>query len=255
MTEGTGGGAAAVDGRVVVVTGGAQGIGLAICRRLAAEGSRVVVLDRNEEGAIAAAESLPRRGFGYGCDVADQAGVDTVAARVRSEVGPVEALVSNAGIGSHATFAETTPELQRRLVDVNMHGAFNVTRAFMDDIVDSGSGRIVFISSDAARVGVAGEAVYAAAKAGLIAFAKSLAVELARYRVTVNAVCPGSTNTEMFRGTYDEEQIAKRMRIHPMRRPAEADEVATAVQYFASRDASFTTAQVISVSGGMSRVG
>jgi 2-hydroxycyclohexanecarboxyl-CoA dehydrogenase len=122
-------------------------------------------------------------------------------------------------------------------------------------MVEAGQGRVVLVSSDAARVGVAGEAVYAGAKAALIGFAKSLAVEVGRSGITVNVVCPGSTDTPLLHAIFTPEQIEKRIKIHPMRRLAKPEDIAAAVGFFLSDDAAFVNGQVLSVSGGMLRAG
>ncbi|MQA82089.1 MAG: SDR family oxidoreductase [Streptosporangiales bacterium] len=245
-----------MDSRLVVVTGGGQGIGLAIAHRLASDGSRVAVLDLNGESAGKAASGLPEgQGYAYQCDVTDYTQVAAVARTVVDELGVPEVVVANVGWSPDRRYLDTSLEEQQKLIEVNFTGSLHVTRAFLPEMVEARDGRLVYISSDAARVGVPGEAVYAGAKAGLIGYAKSMAVELARYAITVNVVCPGSTDTPLLHGMFSAEGIEKRVKAHPMRRLAKPDDIATAVQYFASRDASFVTGQIISVNGGMLRAG
>ena len=245
-----------MDSRLVVVSGGGQGIGLAISQRLASDGSRVAVLDINADTAKKAVAELPEgQGFGYQCDVTDRDQVTDVAKVIKADLGVPEVLVMNQGGSPDATFLNMTLDQQEFVINLNFIASLNVTRSFLPDMVEARDRRVVYISSDAARVGVPGQAVYAGAKAAVIGFAKSLAVEMARYAITVNVVCPGSTETIAMREMLSEEGIAKRVKLHPMRRFAKPDDIATAVQYFASRDASFVTGQVLSVNGGMLRAG
>lgn len=241
--------------RVAVVTGGGAGIGLATGRRLAADGCRIAVMDIDGDAAERAAKELGGGAAGFACDVTDRAQLLDVAARVTAEVGPPSVLVANQGGSPDKTFLDMTFEEQAFVIDLNYVASLDVTRAFLPDMVAAKSGRVVYVSSDAARAGVPGQAVYAGAKAALIGFAKSLAVEVARYAITVNVVCPGSTETTAMRRMLSEDGIQKRLKVHPMRRFAEPDDIATAVQYFARPDASFVTGQVISVNGGMLRAG
>jgi 2-hydroxycyclohexanecarboxyl-CoA dehydrogenase len=241
--------------RLAVVTGGGAGIGLATAARLARGGARVAVLDIDGDAAGKAAHELPGDAVGRQCDVTDPQQVNDVAVRLGAEFGVPSILVANQGGSPDKRFLDMTAEEQARVIALNYTASLDVTRAFLPAMVDAGAGRVVYISSDAARAGVPGQAVYAGAKAALIGFAKSLAVEVARYGVTVNVVCPGSTDTGMIRSMISEDGIQKRLRMHPMRRFADPDDIATAVEYFASVDAGFVTGQVISVNGGMLRAG
>ena len=243
-----------MDSRLVVVSGGGQGIGLAISKRLGSDGSRVAILDLNAERAEKAAAELPAgQGFGYQCDVTDNDQVADVAKVIMAEHGTPEVLVLNQGGSPEKKFLDMTLDEEAFVIALNFTAGLNVTRAFLPAMIETRDGRVVYVSSDAARVGVPGQAVYAGAKAAVIAFAKSLSIEVARHAITVNAVCPGSTETPAMREMLSEDGIAKRIKLHPMRRFAQPDDIATAVQYFASRDASFVTGQVLSVNGGMLR--
>jgi 2-hydroxycyclohexanecarboxyl-CoA dehydrogenase len=241
--------------RVAVVTGGAQGIGLAISRRLSDDGFMVGILDINGDEAIAAAGLVGGGAIGIQCDVADIDQMQKAAKRISTDLGPCHALVANTGWTRNVRFLDTTLEDQKQVIDVNYVGSLHATRVFLPDMLSEGHGRIVFIASDAARVGVAGEAVYAGSKAALIGFSKSLAVEVARHGVTVNVVCPGSTDTPLLHAMFSPEQIQRRISIHPMRRLAKPEDIAGAVRYFVDDDAEFVTGQVLSVSGGMLRAG
>lgn len=241
--------------RVAVVTGGARGIGQAIAMRLASEGCRVVILDKQRGGAERAAALLPDGlGCGYECDVTDVDQVERVTRSIADD-GGCSILISNHGWTPNKPFVDISADERSAIVSVNYLGALNVCAALLPEMVSSGSGRIVLISSDAARIGTPKESVYAGAKAALIAFAKSLAIEVARDGVTVNVVSPGSTDTPLVRSMLSEEQIEKRKRANPMRRLGRPEDVAAAVAYFVSADAAYVTGQVLSVNGGMTRVG
>jgi 2-hydroxycyclohexanecarboxyl-CoA dehydrogenase len=240
---------------VAVVTGGARGIGLAIAQRCAEDGFHVVVLDKDEVAAKDAAESLPPgTGSAWGCDVTEADEVARIAEVIRTGPGTCRLLVSNVGWTPNKPFAELDTDERAAIVDVNYVGALNVCAAFLDQLTVAPGGRIVLISSDAGRIGTPKESVYAGAKAALVGFAKSLAVEVAREGVTVNVVSPGSTETPLIRQMLTEEQITKRVRANPMRRMARPEDVAAAVAYFAGPDAAYVTGQVLSVNGGMTRV-
>ncbi len=231
-----------------MVTGGAKGIGAAITRRLIAEGAAVLICDRDAEtGAALAAEC--------GCEAATLDVTDHAAvARIGAQHGPVDILVSNAGVDQHAFFTATTPEDWRRLLAVNLEAAFAVTHAVLPAMQAAGYGRIVYISSEAGRIGSRGGAVYAAAKGGLIAFARSIARENARFGITANVVLPGPIRTPLLdaavaAGGAKLQTAMERATL--LGRLGEPEEVAAAVAFLASREASYVTGEVLGVSGGM----
>ncbi|MDF2234087.1 SDR family NAD(P)-dependent oxidoreductase [Albimonas sp. CAU 1670] len=231
-----------------LVTGGAAGIGAAVVRRLAEEGARVAILDRD----VAAAEALAdETGAAFAAvDLTDFAAVRAAVARL----GPFDVAVNNAGVDQHAFFTRTTEEDWRRLLAINLEAAFCVTQAVLPAMQAQGFGRLLMIGSEAGRLGSRGGAVYAAAKAGLEAFSKSLAMENARYGITVNTVLPGPVDTPLLRQAVAAggDKLLHAMEGSTLlRRLGAPEEVAAAVAYLASREAGFVTGETLGVSGGM----
>jgi 2-hydroxycyclohexanecarboxyl-CoA dehydrogenase len=202
-------------------------------------------------------------GAAVACDVTDYASVAAAFASVRADFGGADVLVNNAGFDEFQPFLDTDPAGWQRLLAVNLLGVLNCTHVFARAIAErcreTGFGRIVNIASDASRVGSTGEAVYSAAKGGVVAFSKSLARELARDGVTVNVVSPGPTDTPMLddiRATEFGGKVVDRIvAASPRRRLSRPEEIAAAVSYFAGEDAGFVTGQVLSVSGGLTMAG
>jgi 2-hydroxycyclohexanecarboxyl-CoA dehydrogenase len=239
---------------VAVVTGGASGIGRASVLALAGSGLRVAVGDLNEDGAHAAAGQADGA-QGFGVDVADEDSVRAFAEHVIGEVGAPSVLVNCAGWDETHPFLDTDRQFWERVLSVNLTGVVAVTHAFLGAMINAArGGRIVNIASDAGRVGSSGEAVYAGAKGGVIAFTKSLAREAARHAITANVVCPGPTDTPLFRAQPERLQQALERAV-PMGRLGLPGDVAAAIAFFASEDASYVTGQVLSVSGGLTMAG
>jgi len=242
--------------KTVVVTGGGGGIGGATCRRFAEEGARVAVFDLNVEAALKIAASIRDRGGSaqaFGCDITDRRSVDAALAAAQSRFGPVDVLVNNAGWDIFRPFAKTEPAQWDKLIAINLIGALHMHHAVLPGMVTRQSGRIVNISSDAARVGSSGEAVYAACKGGLVAFSKTIAREHARHGITVNVVCPGPTDTPLFASIGgDNPKLRDALtKAIPLRRLADPSDLANAVAFFASDEASYITGKTVSVSGGL----
>jgi 2-hydroxycyclohexanecarboxyl-CoA dehydrogenase len=245
-----------LQGRVALVTGAGRGMGRAIAERLATEGARVAVTDVDRATAEDTAAALGPYATAVHLDVTDRASVAS-AVEIESSLGPVDVLVNNAGWDHMAPFLETEPELWDRIIDINLKGTFNCAREVLPGMVERRSGRVVNISSDAGRVGSTGEAVYSAAKAGVVGFTKTLAREMARFRITVNVVCPGPTDTPLLDdllGQGNERLIDALRRAIPLGRLGQPADVAAAVAFLASDDASFITGQTLSVSGGLTMV-
>lgn len=247
-------------GRVALVTGSGRGIGRAIADAHGAAGAAVVYLDHDPalaETAAAEAIAAGRKAIGLAADVADYASVAAACEKAAAALGPIDVLVNNAGIspksgsdGKRAPMWEMSPEEWRRVLDVNLTGAFNCTRAVVPGMRELGRGRIVSTSSVAGKtfcdiVGVH----YAATKAGLIGFTKHLAGELGPFGITVNAVAPGRIDTPLMRGTASAANDAVKA-ITPLRRFGTPEDVAETCLFLTSDAASFVTAQVIDVAGG-----
>lgn len=251
------------DARVAVITGAASGLGLAIAERLSGEGFAVVIADIDDAAGNTAAERIGDETLFIHCDVTSRSDVEDLRDAAKETFGGVDLLVNNAGFDLPGFFLHTDESTWDSLITVNLTGVLRCTQVLMPVIAErcnsTGYGRIVNIASDAGRVGSMGEAVYSAAKGGVIAFSKSMARELARDKVTVNAVCPGPADTPMTAAINSTEMGQKFMegmiKVTPLKRLVAPEEVAAAVSYFASEDARFVTGQVLSVSGGLTMAG
>ena len=241
-----------LQGKVVLVTGAGRGMGKAIAERLAVEGARVAVTDVDEKSAVTTAAELDGAA-GFRLDITDAGEVTGRVDEIVATLGPIDALVNNAGWDHLAPFLETDEDLWDRLIDINLRGPIRMTKAVLPQMLERGSGRIVNIASDAGRVGSSGESVYSACKAGIIGFGKTVAREVARYGVTVNAICPGPTDTALFESVTEgnEKLIEALKRGIPMRRIGVPEDIAGVVAFMVSDDAGFITGQTLSVSGGL----
>lgn len=241
-------------GQVALVTGAAGGIGAAIARHLAEAGATVAACDLGTDAAAQLAATLKGKGHGaYAMDISDSDAVATAVKAIESDLGPIDILVNNAGIDKIEKFVDSAESTWRKIVDVNYLGTVIVTRAVLDGMLERRRGRIINISSDAARVGSSGEVVYSGTKGAVISFGKALAREVASKGVTVNAVCPGPTDTglldqvaAMSQSMYD--AMAKAV---PMKRIGTPDDVAPAVIFLAGSGANYITGQTLSISGGL----
>ena len=248
-------------GRHAVVTGAARGIGAAIARTLAAAGARISLLGRQRELLQSLAQQLP--GGPHHVVVADVSSAADVAAAfasARAALGPVHILVNNAGQAGSAPILKTSLELWERMLAVNLTGSFLCSQAALPDMLAQGGGRIVNIASTAGQKGYAYVAAYAAAKHGVVGLTRSMALELARKNITVNAVCPGYTDTDILRegianavaktGRSADQVQAEFVAGNPQQRVIQPDEVADAVRWLCGDGAASVTGQCISVSGG-----
>ena len=245
-----------LSGRVALVTGGASGIGAATVRRLAAEGARVAIGDIDEAGARDVAGEVD--GFGVAMDVADTTSIASAVEAITAEVGPVDVLVNNAGTDRFAFFTNTDEELWDFVLAVNLKGVIAVTHAVLPSMHERGAGVIVNVASEAGRVGSQGSVVYSAAKAGVIGFTRAIARESARYGIRSNAIAPGPIETPLLNSAEVElGELGARLKQGMidgtmMRRIGEPDEIASAIAFLASDDASYVTGQTLNVSGGLS---
>jgi 2-hydroxycyclohexanecarboxyl-CoA dehydrogenase len=246
-------------GRVALVSGGARGIGRATALALAQDGCAVAVADVRADQALAVAQDIQEGGGSaseVAMDVTDAEAVREAVARVRTQMGPVDVLVNCAGWDEFRPFLDTDERFWRRVIAINYEGCLRTCTAVLGEMAQRGFGRIVNVSSDAARVGSAQEAVYAGAKAGVVAFTKTIAREFARQGITANAVCPGPTDTDMLSEMAAEAHDAQRLvealtRAVPMRRLGTPQDVAQAIAFLASERAAYITGQTLSVSGGL----
>jgi 2-hydroxycyclohexanecarboxyl-CoA dehydrogenase len=243
--------------RVAVVTGGASGIGLGVARGFVADGYRVAILDRNAAGAATAAADLRAEGaetLAVDVDVADRGSVDSALARVRAELGPVEILVTSAGVEAFDPITEITPDKWDRIIAVNLTGTFTCVQASIADMIAAGWGRIVTISSSSALSGAPNMAHYVASKGGVIALTKALARDLARHGITVNTIPPSLVDTPMAReaeaaGNFPGVDVVGPM--VPLGRAGTPDDIAAACSFLCSDDAGYITGQSLGVNGGM----
>jgi 2-hydroxycyclohexanecarboxyl-CoA dehydrogenase len=248
--------------RTVVVTGGANGIGAAIARRLAEEGCAVGIFDLDVAAGEKITDEIAAAGGRASLHVVDITDYDAVAravANFESALGPVSFLVNNAGWDRAANFLDTTPDFWRKVVAINLFGPLNMNHVVLRGMAARGFGRVVNIASDAGRVGSSGEAVYSACKGGVIAFTKTMARELVGKGVILNTICPGPTDTAILRSFLegpDGTRIAEGLkRAIPMRRLGAPEDYPGLVAFFLSDDAAYITGQTISVSGGLTMHG
>lgn len=246
-----------LEGKVALVTGAGSGIGRAISRRFAALGARVLVTDINELGGAETVQMVVGAGGTasfFRCDVTSFDDAKAAVAAARDTFGRLDVLVNNAGWDVIEPFLKNDPVQWYQVIDINLKGPIHMCRAAMEAFVEQESGgKIVNMASEAGRVGSLGEAVYSACKGGVIALTKTLAREGARYKIQVNAVAPGITDTPLV-ASLEPKVIEAIVKSTPMRRMGDPDEPAEVVAFLASDSNTFMTGQVVSVSGGLTMV-
>ena len=245
-------------GKVAIVTGSGTGIGAAIATRFASEGAAVVLADRDESSARAVcAEIVSAGGKAAACHVdirvADR--VEALLEFTRQQFGPAHILINNAGVSAQKHFLDTPLETLRTMLDVNVAGTFLCAQAAARDMVKLGGGRIVNLASHSGLLGSSGRAAYAAAKGGIIAMTRVMAVDLAQYHITVNAIAPGPIDVPRSRQQHNKERRSAWHRAVPLGRYGEPPEVAAVALFLASDDASYVTGQTLAVDGGFSAAG
>ncbi|HEX3796878.1 MAG TPA: SDR family NAD(P)-dependent oxidoreductase [Acidimicrobiales bacterium] len=242
--------------RVAVVTGGGSGMGLAICRHLARDDRQVAVLDIDGDAAVRVADSLVADGctaIGVHVDVSDRSAVDAALDQARASLGPIEIMVTSAGIERFESFLDISAEDWGRMMSVNLTGTFHCLQAAVPDMVAGGWGRIVTISSSSAQSGTSRMASYVASKGGVIALTKALAVEYAPKGITVNTIPPGFIDTPMMRRSVDSGVVADMDALiarTPVRRAGTPDDIAAACAFLCSEGAGYITGQLLGVNGG-----
>ena len=239
------------ENQVVIVTGASRGIGLAIAKRLAEEGARIAAISRSQSSSDQAVAALGAgNARGYAVDVADKNAVGEVCEKVLADFGRVDVLVNNAGLTRDGLAMRMSEEDWDVVIDTNLKGAFNFIQGVMRPMIKQRSGRIINISSVAGLMGNAGQANYAASKAGLLGLSKSLARELASRNITVNVVAPGFITTDMTGVLPDAVKTGVLANI-PLGKFGEPEDIASAVAFLASPEAKYITGQVLTVDGGM----
>jgi 2-hydroxycyclohexanecarboxyl-CoA dehydrogenase len=249
--------------KAVIVTGGGGAIGAAICARFAHEGAKVGVADRNAVSAQKVAAGLQGQGaqaWPLVFDITDYAAAQRAVDGFAEKAGGIDILVNNAGWDRFQNFVEMEPSSWDELVAINLRGPLNMTHIALKRMQERKSGRVISISSDAARVGSSGESIYSACKGGVISFTKTVAREMARRGITLNVVCPGPTESPILQGFLGEGEAGRKVydalvRAIPMKRVGQPEDIPGAVCFLASDDAAFITGQVLSVSGGLTMAG
>jgi 3-oxoacyl-[acyl-carrier protein] reductase len=242
-----------LNGKVAIVTGAASGIGRATALRFGKEGARVVVCDLNQAGIDPVVSELVAAGadaVGYVVNVTNKAQIAEMVAGVKAKWGRIDVLVNNAGIVADAQLTKMTEDQFDRVIDINLKGVYNCTRAVIDTMVEQGSGVILNASSVVGLYGNFGQTNYAAAKFGVIGFTKTWAKELGKKGIRSNAVCPGFVATPILKDMPEKVIQAMEEKV-PMRRLAQPEEIASVYTFLASDDASYVNGAVLSVDGGL----
>ncbi|MGX9787841.1 3-oxoacyl-ACP reductase FabG [Mycobacterium sp. MMS18-G62] len=240
--------------KVAAVTGAGQGLGRAIAQRLASEGAHIAIVDVDEANAKTVAEEIQHSGaraIALACDVSAREQVVTAAQQISDELGPIDILVSNAGVIRPAMLWQMSVEEWSTVIDIHLNGAFHWLQAVVEGMRERRSGRIIFTTSAAGINGTVGQVNYSAAKAALLGLTRSAALELARYGITVNAVAPAAATAMTEKIRTDEKLKDKALSKIPLQRWAEPEEIAGTYAFLASSDAGYITGQVIAADGGM----
>jgi 2-hydroxycyclohexanecarboxyl-CoA dehydrogenase len=250
-----------LEGRVALVTGAAGGIGSAICKRLLEESMTVIACDIDKSKLDELVESMDSKNIHpLVLDITNKEDVNLAVNEVVSKHGAVETLINNAGWDIAKPFLETEPDFWDKVISINLLGPLNLHHALLPHMIENGGGKVVNIASDAGRVGSSGEAVYSACKGGIIAFTKTISRECANKGIRANTVCPGPTDTALFRSFVGEGDFGQKIydglkKAIPLKRVGEPEDIPGLVAFLSSKDADFITGQTISVSGGLTMHG
>jgi 2-hydroxycyclohexanecarboxyl-CoA dehydrogenase len=242
-----------LDDKVAIVTGAGRGIGRGIVEKLTAEGAWVVVSDIDENSARETARAIGGQSMGLRVDVTSKESIEAMVKEVMDRFGRLDVLVNNAGWDKVGPFLKSDESDWDKIIAINLYGMLHCCKAVLPVMVNQGYGKVVNIGSDAGRVGSSGEAVYSATKGGVIAFTKTLAREMARYKINVNCVCPGPADTPLFAELgQDQPRLREALqKAIPWGRLARPEDIAKAVAFLVSDEAEFITGQTLSVSGGL----
>lgn len=245
--------------RMAFITGAGSGIGREIAKKLASRNFNIIVADINHKNAEETVSIIEKSGFearAVHCDVTKLESVKKAVEESVNHYQRIDILVNNAGWDKVEPFLKSDPSTWKRIIDINLLGQIHTCKEILPLMIENGYGKLVNIASDAARVGSSGEAVYSAAKGGVIAFTKTIAREMARHKLNINCVAPGPADTPLFQeiGSYNDGIASALEKAIPFRRLAQPEDIASAVAYFVSEDAGYITGQTLSVNGGLTMV-
>ncbi|MCD1160921.1 SDR family NAD(P)-dependent oxidoreductase [Peribacillus castrilensis] len=245
--------------RMAFITGAGSGIGREISKKLASRNINVIVADINLKNAEETVSLIEKSGFearAVHCDVTKLESVKKAVEESVNYYHRIDILVNNAGWDKVEPFLKSDPSTWKRIIDINLLGQIHTSKEILPLMIENGYGKVVNIASDAARVGSSGEAVYSAAKGGVIAFTKTIAREMARHKLNINCIAPGPADTPLFQeiGSYNEGIAGALEKAIPFRRLAQPEDIASAVAYFVSEEAGYITGQTLSVNGGLTMV-
>jgi len=245
--------------RMAFITGAGSGIGREIAKKLASRNFNIIVADINHKNAEETVSLIEKSGFearAVHCDVTKLESVKNAVEESVNHYHRIDILVNNAGWDKVEPFLKSDPSTWKRIIDINLLGQIHTCKEILPLMIENGYGKVVNIASDAARVGSSGEAVYSAAKGGVIAFTKTIAREMARHKLNINCIAPGPADTPLFQeiGSYNEGIAGALEKAIPFRRLAQPEDIASAVAYFVSEDAGYITGQTLSVNGGLTMV-